>query len=175
MKTLYLLRHAQAESPHTGYADFDRPLTLRGQEEADAVKTYLQTKGITFDFIMCSAALRTRETMESVRSVVGTEEINVSEEFYNISEDKILNHVNDLSDEKGKVLYIGHNPGIAFSILRLAQAFPDFLNEGVQPATLVGFEFPCEGWKDLAWKTGKIIDIFQPKLVPAESLAPEGS
>lgn len=175
MKTLYLLRHAHAESRHTAYADFDRPLDDRGQAEAEALASYLQTKGLAFDFVMCSASLRTQETVEALRPMLGTEEIEISEKFYNISEDQILSHLKHLPHNKEKVLYVGHNPGIAFAILRLAQSFPAFLNEGVDPATLVGFQLSVDTWKDLEWGLGEIIDVFHPTLAPAGSPAPEES
>lgn len=175
MKTLYLLRHAHAEARPTAYSDFDRPLNDRGREEAEAVAAYLQTKGLTFDFVMCSAALRTQETVEPLRSVLGTERIEISERFYNISEDQILSHLKHLPNKTDTVLYIGHNPGVAFAILRLAQSFPDFLREGIAPATLVGFQLSVDNWKDLEWGVGEIIDVFHPTLVPAESPSREGS
>jgi len=175
MKTLYLLRHAHAEARPTAYADFDRPLNDRGREEAEAVAAYCQTKGLTFDFVMCSAALRAQETVESLRSIVSTGDIEISEKFYNISEDLILNHLKHLPHTRENVLYIGHNPGLAFAILRLAQSFPNFLREGIAPATLVGFQVSIDNWKDLEWGGGELIDVFHPALVPTESPAPEGS
>ncbi len=175
MKTLYLLRHAHAGSRQTAYADFDRPLDDRGREEAEAVAAYLQEKGISFDFVMCSAALRTQETLEALRPAVGTKDIEISEKFYNIPEDEIRHHISQLPDTIEKALYIGHNPGIAFAILRLAKAFPDFLNQGVDPATLVGFQVSIDKWEELAWGLGTITDLFQPTLAPAKSVAPEGS
>lgn len=175
MKTLYLLRHAHAEPRPTAYADFDRPLNERGREEAEAVAAYCQTKGLTFDFVMCSAALRAQETVEALRPMLATGAIEISEKFYNIPEDQILSHLKHLPHNTEKVLYVGHNPGVAFAILRLAQSFPAFLNEGVHPATLVGFQLPVDNWKDLEWGLGELIDVFQPSLVPTGSPAPEGS
>ncbi|MBS0272415.1 MAG: histidine phosphatase family protein [Proteobacteria bacterium] len=175
MKILYLLRHAHAEPHGTSFADFDRPLDARGHLEAKAVATYIQSKKLNFDYIMCSAALRTVETLEPLRPFLGTEAIETSENFYNSSDELILKHLQRISNEWQKVLYIGHNPGIAFTALKLTKIFPEVLVEGVTPATLVGFQFPFDHWKDLEWWSGEIIDVFQPNLVSAESPLPKES
>jgi phosphohistidine phosphatase len=169
MKTLYFLRHAHAKGRGSGLSDFDRPLNERGWEEAKEIATYLQKKKLTFDVVLCSAALRTQETLEPLRAIVGTEQLDISENYYNISEEEILHHLKRLPETASNVLYIGHNPGIAFAILRLVKTIPDFLNEGIHPATLVGFHFPFEKWTDLAWQTGEIVDLFQPLPAPSES------
>jgi phosphohistidine phosphatase len=173
MKTLYILRHAHSESQDTVLSDFDRPLDEQGREEAEAVAHYLQRTGLQFDFVMCSAALRTQETLELLRPAIGTKSIELSESFYNISEDKILANLKRISDEMNKVLYIGHNPGVAFAILKFATSFPDFLLEGVKPATLVGLQFPIDSWENLDWREGQIWDVFQPSLATTEDLSPE--
>jgi phosphohistidine phosphatase len=172
MKQLYLLRHAHAE-PHTlRFSDFDRSLDERGQEAGKAIATHLSQKAITFDFVMCSAALRAQETLEPLRPILGTSDIEISENFYNIPEEKILDHLRQVSDEKHKILYIGHNPGIAFSILKFAKVTPHFLLEGVTPGTLVGLQFSLDKWMDLEWGSTEITDVFQPNPVGTGALAP---
>lgn len=175
MKTLYILRHAHAEPRGSNLSDFDRPLDERGRDESSSVADYISQKGIQFDFVMCSAALRTQETLEPLRSIISTHAIEISKNFYNIHEDMILSHVQHIADEMNTVLYVGHNPGVAFAILRFAAIFPEFLLEGVKPATLVGFRFSVEKWRDLAWHEGEIIETYQPPLVGSEAPGPEGS
>jgi phosphohistidine phosphatase len=175
MKTFYLLRHAHAEPREQSLSDFDRPLDETGRRQAEAVAGYLKKKKLTFDFVMCSAALRTQETLEPLRPVIGTEAIEISEEFYNSPEDQILKHLKRISDERNRVLYIGHNPGIAFASLKFTKVFPEVLIEGVTPATLIGFQFPLDHWKDLEWWEGKVIDVFQPMLPSTEPSAPDES
>lgn len=162
MKQLYLLRHAHTVPHGLGLSDFDRYLDEKGQEESQKIAEYLIQKKITFDFVMCSSALRAQETLEPLRSVIGTKAIEISENFYNISEDKILGHLQQVSDDKNKVLYIGHNPGIAFSILKFFEVIPPFLMEGVTPGTLTGMQFSLDHWKDIDWGKAEIIEVFQP-------------
>lgn len=175
MKTLYLLRHAHAEGRGTSISDFDRPLEELGLTEAQAIADYIKTKGLSFDFVMCSAALRTQQTLEPLRSVVGTTDIEISESFYNSPEDKILKSLQHISDEWNKVLYIGHNPGIAFTAFKLTKTFPEILIEGVTPGTLIGFQLPLDHWSELEWWAGEIIDVFQPEIPPSTPPVQEGS
>lgn len=173
MKTLYLLRHAHAEQREGALADFDRPLDERGRSEAESVAAYLKSKKTTFDFVMCSAALRTQETLEPLRSVVGTTDIELSKTFYNIPEGHILECIQNVSDEREKILYIGHNPGVAFAILKFSKTFPTILEGKISPGSLVGFQFPIDQWVGLEWWQGEVKDIFQPP--PPESPEPKES
>ncbi len=175
MKTLYLLRHAHAEPRPESIADYYRPLTEQGEEEAHAVADYLAQEKIMFDFVMCSGAIRAEETLEPLRAVVGTEDIEISENFYNSPEDKILNNLQHVADKWERILYIGHNPGIAFAAFKFTKTFPQELMESVRPATLIGFQFPIDHWSDLAWWEGQVIDHFQPPLPSPDTSAPRES
>ncbi|MBY0502119.1 MAG: histidine phosphatase family protein [Alphaproteobacteria bacterium] len=175
MKTLYIIRHAHAEPRGTSLSDFDRPLDERGREESSLVADYISQKGIQFDLVMCSAALRTQETLEPLRSVIGTREVQISQSFYNASEDKILTQVQHIAERMNTVLYVGHNPGVAFAILKFAVVFPEFLLEGVKPATLVGFRFSVQAWGDVRWREGEIIETYQPPLSASEAPGPKES
>lgn len=175
MKTLYLLRHAHAESRGSSFSDFDRPLDEIGRGQAGTVANYLLQKKTTFDFVMCSAALRAQETLEPLRSVVATDAIEISADFYNSPEDQVLKHLRRVSNERERILYIGHNPGLAFAALKFTKIFPDILREGVQPATLIGYQFSIDHWKDLDWWLGEVIDLFQPSLPLTSSPSPKES
>ena len=65
-KTLYLLRHAEASQAESGISDYDRSLTPHGEDQAIEVANYIRNKIINFDFVMCSSALRTQQTLEPI-------------------------------------------------------------------------------------------------------------
>lgn len=164
MKTLYLLRHAHAEPQGSALSDFDRALDEQGRAEAEAIGQYLYETGLNFDLVMCSAALRAQETFEPLRRFIKTGINEISEEYYNISEEEILNYLKQASDKANMILYVGHNPGLVFTILRLARIIPDFVKDGIQPATLVGFQIQIDKWSELDWREGDITDIYHPNL-----------
>ena len=71
-KTLVIMRHAEADMPW-GTGDFDRPLTRRGREQAPAAGRWLLEHGAVPEMILCSAALRTRQTCTWVADALGDE------------------------------------------------------------------------------------------------------
>jgi phosphohistidine phosphatase len=60
---LYLLRHAHAGDPLKWAGDdFDRPLSTRGAEQAEALGRHLDGLGLTFDAIISSPRARASQT-----------------------------------------------------------------------------------------------------------------
>jgi phosphohistidine phosphatase len=172
MKRLYILRHAHAEPQGQGLADFDRALDEQGRAEAEALGQYLYQTAQTYDFIMCSASLRCQETLEPLRRLTKTGQIEISQDYYNISEDEILEYIRKVPNDAVTLLYIGHNPGVIFTILKLVHIIPDFLKEGLKPATLVGIQIPINKWSDLDWHEGDIIDSYHPDLESGDTPEP---
>ena len=64
MKTIYLLRHAQALSAGSGGGDFERKLSPKGLEDALALGHTLKKQDHVPSLILCSAAHRTKSTCE---------------------------------------------------------------------------------------------------------------
>lgn len=65
VKTLHLLRHAKSSWKQPELADHDRPLSKRGRRAADAM-AHRFAELDTPDFVLCSTALRTRQTLERI-------------------------------------------------------------------------------------------------------------
>ena len=62
MKLLTLLRHAKSDWGDPGLADFDRPLNERGRSDAPRMGKWMAVSGFVPDTVLCSTAVRTRET-----------------------------------------------------------------------------------------------------------------
>ena len=163
-KTLYLLRHAEASQAEPGISDYDRSLTPRGEEQTIRVANYIRNKIISFDFIMCSASLRTQQTFEPLRDYITTNEIDINPEYYNISEEIILKYIQMTAESVQSLLFIGHNPGIAFSALRLIPQVGShkFIENGCPPAALTGFALDINSWKDAHWGCGQLLEFYNP-------------
>lgn len=110
MRELILLRHANAESAQPGQADIDRPLSLRGQAEAEAAAAWLKEHGLKPTRVLCSPAKRTRETLERVLAVLGYAEVRYEPRIYDASPGTLM-AVLDEHAEVDRVLMVGHNPG----------------------------------------------------------------
>ena len=111
MRELILLRHAHAEAAVHGQDDMDRPLSRQGQAEAEAAGRWLKEHGYAPDRVVYSPARRTRETVEQVLSVLGYLEQKAEPRIFDATPGTLM-QVADEQKELGRVLLVGHNPGL---------------------------------------------------------------
>jgi phosphohistidine phosphatase len=111
MRELILLRHAHADAPVPGAEDIDRALSREGQAEAEAAGRWLKDHGYLPDVALYSPARRTRETLEQVLSVTGVVEQRVEPRIYDATPGDLM-QIADEHRDLGRVLLVGHNPGL---------------------------------------------------------------
>jgi len=70
LKRLTLIRHASADQD-SDVRDFERPLSRKGQGEAQDMARRFQERNLVPDLILVSAALRTRETADIFAKTLG--------------------------------------------------------------------------------------------------------
>ena len=87
MKTLHLLRHAKSDWSEDGRADHDRPLNKRGKQTRKLVAEHV--RGWNVDLIVCSTAVRARETVKPVVAALGCP-IRYQDAVYDASVDGLL-------------------------------------------------------------------------------------
>ena len=123
MHRLHLLRHAKSSYPE-GVDDSERPLTRRGREAARRVAESLPAALGALDLVLCSTALRTRETAElALAGFAAPPRILYEDGLYLAGRAVLLRRLRGLDESLGAVLVIGHNPGL--HELALALASPD--------------------------------------------------
>lgn len=110
MRQLILLRHANAEPAQPGQADADRPLSLRGQAEADAAAAWLKSHALQPTRVLCSPSKRTRETLERVLAVLGYTDVRYEPRIYDAVPGTLMAVLDEHADVD-RVLMVGHNPG----------------------------------------------------------------
>ncbi|MGN6377740.1 MAG: SixA phosphatase family protein [Gaiellales bacterium] len=121
MKTLHLLRHAKSSWDDESLADHERPLAPRGRRDAEAMAEQLQaTVADGLDLVLCSSAVRTRQTLELVSAGLGDARVEIDDAVYGASADALLACLRAVPEEVGAVLMIGHNPGMHDLALDLA-------------------------------------------------------
>ncbi|MDY0009144.1 MAG: histidine phosphatase family protein [Bdellovibrionales bacterium] len=151
MKTLYLLRHAEAEGG-AGPADSDhaRVLSAKGRAEGRDVGRFMKEKNMMPEFILASDALRTMSTARLVaEELFGDRKAPITSRFdrslYLAPADSLLAHVQAVTGKLDRLLLVAHNPGILEFAMHLGRA--DILDfEGFPPATLAVFESSAEDW-----------------------------
>jgi phosphohistidine phosphatase len=142
-RTLLLLRHASAASPQ-GTADAQRPLTELGFTEARRVGRELAA--LAPQHVLCSPALRTRQTWQAVSVELKAQpQVDFEPSIYSAHAETLRELVWQTGDEIGTLLLIGHNPAVhelAWDLLgdQAPQHFP--------PASLAAVTFTGR-WTDL--------------------------
>ncbi|MBW4095544.1 MAG: histidine phosphatase family protein [Acidobacteria bacterium] len=120
-KRLILMRHSKAAYPR-GVADHDRPLAQRGHTEAPLVGAWLREHDVVPDYILCSSALRTRQTCTWVCQELGDKAPTpkLDERLYAATSTEILSVINHVPETVRTLMVISHLPGIGEVALRLA-------------------------------------------------------
>lgn len=109
MNRLYLLRHARAKWPAPGSRDFDRPLEPSGIADADALGRAMVKARYKPTTVLCSSALRTRQTWEALSLHVSADEIAFLDGLYSSDSSNYVDIIRAHGNE-GCILVIGHNP-----------------------------------------------------------------
>jgi phosphohistidine phosphatase len=109
MPRLYLLRHAKSSWDDPDLSDHDRPLAPRGRKAAQAMRSHLVSAEVTPSLVLCSSALRARQTLERVAP---EGELRIEAELYGASARSLLERCRALPAHLESVMVIGHNPGM---------------------------------------------------------------
>jgi phosphohistidine phosphatase len=120
MRTLYLLRHAKSSWDDPDLLDRERPLAPRGVRDAKRIARHMQRLGIAPELVLCSPAVRARQTLEPIEAKVPDAPVEVDERLYGAWSETLLERVRAVPDEVASVLLIGHNPGLQDLALLLA-------------------------------------------------------
>ncbi len=110
---IYLLRHAEGRSwAAPGQQDFDRPLNDKGYAEAEIVADNAADKGYQPDLVICSTALRCRQTADAIHRAMGPSTRD------SLRRCALQRHAGHLSRDHriqataDSVMLVGHNPTI---------------------------------------------------------------
>lgn len=121
IKRLVIMRHAKSDWPG-GVADHDRPLEERGHRDAPQAGKWLLKHDVVPDFILCSSALRTRQTCTWVCSELGDKAPTpkLEDGLYAASAKRMLTVINHVPDTVTTLMVISHMPGVQDLAMHLA-------------------------------------------------------
>src|SRR5262249_57777084 len=119
-----------------------RGATRRGGRAGAAAGTMMRDAGLIPDRVLCSAALRTRQTWRHVSEALGPAadkaKVSFESRLYDADETALLQAVRRTPDKAGTVLLVGHNPASQELVLDLTGlgdlAFPPSALAGLRPA-----------------------------------------
>ncbi len=100
-RTLLVLRHAKTEDTRPGSKDSERRLTPDGERAALEVGDYLRTQGIAVDTVLCSSAVRARQTLDLLKlgDQLDPDRVEIADRFYNAGTDTLINAVRELPED----------------------------------------------------------------------------
>jgi len=169
VKTLLLLRHAKSALSDPRLDDHDRPLNGRGERAAKAMADHVARKTPRPDLILCSTAMRTRQTLAPLLKRLGAPAPPIALEsgLYLASEDVLLAHLQTAPDSAGTVLLVGHNDGIGRLAADLAGSGPAdalaSLRAKYPTGALAVFTVPDGPWSNLAPGKAKLVEFVRPR------------
>jgi phosphohistidine phosphatase len=141
--------------------DVERGLTKRGLRDATAAGETLRAAGLVPDRVLCSTAVRTRQTWDQVSAALGTKarktKVSFESRLYDADAGTLLDAVRESPDDAGTVLLVGHNPALHQLVLDLTGR-PDL---AFPTSALAVIQLP-RGWGAVASGDGELARLWTP-------------
>jgi phosphohistidine phosphatase len=172
MKRLLLLRHAKSAWDDPMMRDFDRPLNARGHRAAQRMGQWCADQNVVVDLLLCSPALRTRQTLDEVLSTWQVSPtVRIDDSIYMASADTLLGLIHGCDDHVSTLLILGHNPGLEDLAMLLAgdgsKAALAQLASKYPTAALADISLPVTAWADVDRRDGALERFILPRHLDA--------
>lgn len=160
MKSLMLLRHAQALPATPAFTDLERELSLHGRRQARRLGKWLCARRWSPQRILCSNAIRARQTAETVTAAAGwITPLNLLNTLYNASVDDMLTVLREQAPSVERLLLVAHAPGVGELAGALTTRLSD-LSLACEPATLIEVVAELDDWPELGRNCGDLRLVF---------------
>jgi phosphohistidine phosphatase len=168
------LRHAKSSWPSSGMQDAARPLSERGQAAAHLMGAYMAHHSLIPDRILCSPALRTRETWAGIATEWPSNmDVVFDPRLYQATPQSILSVIRVQHEAARTLLVIGHNPGLQQAAELLIAAgdveLRERLREKFPTAALAVIDFAIDKWRTIHERSGRLDRYIVPRSVAAST------
>jgi phosphohistidine phosphatase len=172
VKRLVLLRHAKAIPAAPDLDDRDRRLADRGRSDAIRIGQFLKEESCVPELVLCSIALRTRQTLELVVPQLGAAPVTrLLPELYLARWLTIVNLVRQVREKADTMMIVGHNPGLEECAKKLARPPGDtkarklhqLLQSEYPTAAVAVFEFDVDVWSAIERGEGELQNFVRPR------------
>jgi len=162
VKRLILLRHAKSSWSEDGLADFERPLSGRGERDAPRMGARLRKHGIHPDLVLSSPALRARTTATLVARALdySDNDVRLDPTLYLAAPREILAAIARQTDAVDCLLVVGHNPGLT-ELTNLL--LPELALDNLPTAGTVVLDCAAESWIELQNAQRRLVHYDYPK------------
>lgn len=159
MKKLYFLRHAKSGHP-AGVDDKNRPLNPQGRQTCIAIGEYFIQNHIAPDLVLCSDAVRTKQTAEGVFQGQNNINIEYNKKLYLATPGEIIKEISKTQDNINSLMVIAHNPGIQQIAAILAGSgdaeILKYIKNDYPTCALTEFSLDVTSWKGIEPRSGKL-------------------
>lgn len=161
MLQLTLIRHAKSSWQEAGLRDFDRPLNARGLRDAPNMGKLIKERGLLFDSIVASPALRAVHTARLIAEQLGYAEQSITtlQQLYEASVDTLLRCVQSLEPQYTRVALVAHNPGLT----GLCNFMGGEAIDNLPTCAIAVIEFPLDDWRAVYRDSGTLKMLLTPR------------
>lgn len=151
MRRLILIRHAKSAWDDPEQADHDRPLAPRGCEAAAWIGQTLRAEGWLPDAVLCSTAVRTRQTLDLAGITTG---VTYAPQVYDLRDADFIDLIRAKGGPARVLALVGHNTAMERTAMLLAGDDADF--GGYPTGALAVLDFDIGDWSELRKGTGRV-------------------
>jgi phosphohistidine phosphatase SixA len=165
-RQLILLRHAKSSWSDRSLKDHERPLSKRGRQAAADIANKLEQQGWSPGLILCSDAVRTRETLDIMQahaSDLREAAVRFLGSFYSIAamDGQTAQHLQESilkysSDDVTTVMCMGHNRG-----WEEAASLLSGVSVELKTANAALLEAPGSSWQEVSTKEMNIFNSYE--------------
>jgi len=167
-RELLLLRHGKSDWS-VGVDDYYRPLKDRGKRGAQRVGVWLAQQKMVPDVIVSSPAERALVTAEKACKAMGNGDQGIirDERVYEAGLTDLLKVLADCPPDAGRVMLVGHNPGLEELLEWLVIDRVVLPEDGklLPTATLARLQMPAD-WRTLIAGCAQLVSITRPGTLP---------
>ena len=167
-RELLLLRHGKSDWD-TGVDDYYRPLKDRGKRGAQRIGVWLAQQKMVPDLIVTSPAERALVTAQKACKAMGNGDQGIQRDkrIYAAAIDELLAVLADCPPDAGRVMLVGHNPGLEELLAWLARETVPLPEDGklLPTATLARLQMPAD-WRALVAGCAQLESITRSGTLP---------
>ena len=163
--TLLLMRHGKSDWASTMDEDFYRVLASRGTQDAPIMGNWIKVHQYVPDQIICSPAMRTKQTVEYVCKQIDmpVNDVCWDKRIYGADISNLLDILSNANYKAKTLLMVGHNPG-----------FSDLVNYLCSGNGSIGKSMPTAAiavialnkfWPEIKQHSGTLLHFVTPKQV----------
>lgn len=164
MKTLYLLRHAKSSWKKEVESDRDRPLKKKGKLQADAVSDHLASLLPPPQLVLCSPAVRTRETLAYFLELwpMKSKAVSYPDELYLAEVQSLKEQILQIPDDVDLAMVVGHNPGLTDLVHDWNESKGSYI-KSMRTCSFVQMDFETDSWSGIPDARGELKLDLRPK------------